>query len=143
MALNYVSLTCDLFDGQGNALSGGTATFAPNVQLTDATDHEIIPQAPVTAAFKPTSSPVVKLLATDNSAPAPNGWKWTVTFTGVSGSPASFSFFLPFSGGASQNLSALAPVSGAVPATITNIDGGSAVTGQVPAGSFDGGSASG
>ena len=143
MALSYVTLTLDLFDGQGSHLNGGTAVFTPSVQLTDATDGEIVTQAPVTAAFKAAGSPVVSLLATDNAGVTPAGWAWTVAFSRVPGAPASFSFFLAFANGAAQNLSALAPVSAAVPATITNIDGGSAVTGSVPAGSFDGGSATG
>ena len=108
MALNYVSLTVDLFDGTGSFLNGGYAAFTPTVQLTDATDHEIITGAGIIAAPKPTGSPVIKLLATDNSAVLPSGWAWIVTFTGVPGSPASWQFFLPFSGGASQYLSALA-----------------------------------
>lgn len=113
MALNYVNLTADLFDGQGNVLAAGTATFTPTAQLTDTADHEIVTLAPVTAAFKPTASPVVKLLATDNGAPLPGGWGWTVTFSGVPGNPASFTFFLPFAAGASQFLSSQAPVSSA------------------------------
>ena len=114
MSLNYVTLTCDLFDGRGNRVNGGTATFTPSVQLTDSTDHEIIAQAPLTAVFRSTGSPVISLLATDNGNPLPAGWAWTVTFSGVPGNPAAFSFFLPYSNGSAQNMSALSPVSSAV-----------------------------
>ena len=114
MALNYVTLTLDLYDGQGNYPITGTASFTPSVQLTDTTDHELIIQAPVVVAFRPSAVPAVSLLATDNGAVLPSGWAWTVSFTGVSGNPAGFSFFLPFSGGAAQNLSSLSPVSTAV-----------------------------
>lgn len=82
MALNYVTLTIDLSDGAGSHANGGIATFTPSVQLTDATDHEIITQAPVTAAFKPTGSPAVLLLATDNGNVAPSGSPHAVASSG-------------------------------------------------------------
>ena len=114
MTLQYVTLTLDVYDGQGNPMTKGTATFTPSVQLTDATDHELITQLPIVASFQVSGSlPTVKLLATDNGAPLPLGWGWTVTFDGAS-APAGFSFFLPYSNGASQYLSALSPVSTAV-----------------------------
>ena len=111
MSLQYVTLTLDLYDGQGNAIIAGEALFTPTAQLTDTTNHELITLAPVPAVFHSAGTPAVKLLATDNSPPAPAGWAWTVTFTGVAGNPASFNFFLPYASGASQNLSAQAPVS--------------------------------
>ena len=78
MSLNYVTLTLDVYDGQGNPMTKGTATFTPSAQLTDTTDHQITGLTPVTATFRPgTAPPVVKLLATDNSAPLPAGWAWT------------------------------------------------------------------
>lgn len=141
MTLNYVELTLDLYDGSGSYISQGTATFKPSVTLTDATDSEYIPQAPVTGSFKASGSPKVKLLGTDNSNVTPAGWGWTVTFSGVPGNPAGFSFFLAYSNGASQNLSALAPASGELPVTITSLDGGSAATGVFPVGALDGGNA--
>jgi hypothetical protein len=112
--LNYVTLTLDLYDGQGNPVTSGIASFAPSVQLTDTTDHELIAQAPVPCVFHSGGLPTVKLLATDNGAPLPLGWGWTVTFSGVPGNPAGFTFFLPYASGASQYLSAQAPVSTAV-----------------------------
>ena len=64
-------------------------------------------------AFTPFSSPpVVSLLATDNAAPLPSGWAWTITPPAVTGVPA-FSFFLPHASGASQYLSAQVPVTSA------------------------------
>jgi hypothetical protein len=110
VSLNYVTLTCDLYDGRGYQVNGGTATFTPSVQLTDTADHEIITEAGCTVAFKSTGSPSVALLATDNGAPLPSGWAWNVTFTGVPGNPGAFSFFLPYSAGASQYLSSLSPL---------------------------------
>lgn len=117
MALNYVTLTVDVYDGSGNIPSSGSVTFTPSVSLTDSVDHEIVSQIPIQAAFRPGGvAPAVRLLATDNVSVLPAGWAWTVTFSGT-GFPASFSFFLPYSGGAAQNLSAMAPVSAATTLT--------------------------
>ena len=113
MPLNYVTLTVDVYDGQGNVPTSGYATFTPSVTLTDTTNHEIVAQLPIVVSFKASGVPTVKLLATDNSTITPGGWAWQVTFTGT-GLPSAFNFFLPFSGGASQNLSALSPVSSSV-----------------------------
>ena len=113
MSLNYVTLTLDLYDGQGNPVIAGEALFTPSVQLTDTTDHMWIPPAPVPCVFHAGGLPTVKLLATDNSAPAPSGWGWTVSFSGVPGNPAGFTFFLPYADGSSQYLSSQAPVSSA------------------------------
>ena len=110
MTLNYVRLTLDLYDGQGNFPVSGLATFTPSAVLTDA-GAEIVGQQPVVAVFHAAGVPSVSLLATDNSGPLPGGWTWSVSFSGITGAPAAFSFFLPFSGGASQLLSSLIPVS--------------------------------
>jgi hypothetical protein len=132
MALNYVDLTCDLQDGQGTQVSEGTASFTPTVQLTDA-GTGITTQAPVTAVFRKGIVPVVQLLATDNSGPLPAGWGWTVTFTGVPGSPASFSFFLPYADGADQDLSSQAPVYDATTMqAYLPLPSGTAAEGDVP-----------
>lgn len=119
MALDYVSLTVDMFRGDGGFSNGGTADFAPTEQLTDTVNHQIITEAAIPAALKSTGSPVVKLLATDNPTVLPSGWAWTVTFSGVSGSPSSWQFFLPYSGGAAQNLSDLAVLPAGTTALLT------------------------
>ena len=110
MSLNYVTLTLDLYDGQGNYPVSGTASFTPSAVLTDA-GVEIVGQQPIVAVFHAAGPPTVKLLATDNAGPLPSGWTWSVSFSGITGAPAAFSFFLPGAGGASQLLSSLAPVS--------------------------------
>lgn len=46
MALSYVTLICDLGDGQGNYLVTGTGSFVPTNNLTDATDHLIAAARP-------------------------------------------------------------------------------------------------
>lgn len=115
MALNYVTLILDGFDGGGNALGQGAATFAPSVQLTDPVDQEWIPPVPVQGLFRAgLAAPQVTLLATDNANVHPNGWGWTVAFQNILGNPAGFTFFLPFSSGATQRLSQLQPVSSVV-----------------------------
>ena len=139
MTLNYVELVLDLYDGQGNLLNAGTASLAPSVQLTDTTDNEVVVQAPVVAVFRFTGVPQVKLLATDNADLSPSGWAWTITFDDVPGSPAAFSFFLPYTGGATQYLSALAPVySATTMAGYLPLPSGTATSGQVPAASGTG-----
>src|SRR5262249_5143546 len=52
----------------------------------------------------------VKLLATDNSTITPAGWAWTVSFSGFTGAPDGWNFFLLNASGSSQNLADLAPV---------------------------------
>ncbi len=110
MALNYVTLTLDLYDGSGNYPVSGTASFVPSAVLTDA-GVQITDQQPVVASFRAGSLPSARLLATDNSGPLPAGWTWGVTFGGITGAPAPFSFFLPYADGANQVLSSQIPVS--------------------------------
>ena len=113
MALDYVELVLDLYDGGGNPIVAGTASLTPSVQLTDTADKQVIVQAPLVVTFRGTS-PSVKLLATDNGALAPSGWGWSIEFSGVPGNPAGFSFFLPYSGGSTQYLSSPSPTSSVV-----------------------------
>lgn len=141
MPLNYVTLILDLADGTGFPHVGGIAVLAPSVQLADTADNLLFTVAPVQVPFPGGGFPQVKLLATDNGAPAPSGWAWQISFRGAAGMPAGFSFFLPYGNGATQYLSSLAPVAGELPVTITSLDGGSAATGVFPVGAFDGGDA--
>jgi hypothetical protein len=129
VALNAVQLTLDLYDGAGNPVTSGYAYFTPSSVLTDTMDGETIAQSPIVAAFDNSSEatvpapapdtgqdtspatglPVVSLYATDNANLAPAGWTWSVTFQ----LPSSvtqidpFTFLLPYTGGASQKLSAV------------------------------------
>ena len=135
MTLNYVTLVLDAYDAQGNLVTKGSASFVPSAQLTDP-GVEWIPPAPVPAVFHAAGPPSVKLLATDNTAPQPEGWGWTVTFSGVPGDPAGFSFFLPYTGGSTQYLSALAPVGSVVPAGGGTVTGSVVVTGDLSANGF-------
>lgn len=133
MSLNYVVLTLDLFDGQGNPVTQGWAALTPSATLTDTADNEIVAQAPIVAQFRSGLTNTVSLLATDNGALAPSGWGWNISFTGVPGSPAGFSFFLPFSGGAAQRLSHLSPVSSVTAMqAYMPLPSGTPAAGQVP-----------
>jgi hypothetical protein len=109
VSLNYVILTLDLYDGQGNAVTTGVASLVPSAQLDDTTDNMLVIQAPVPGVFRAGSFPQVKLMATDSSNLSPSGWTWGISFTGVPGNPASFSFPLPYSNGAAQYLSSVYP----------------------------------
>jgi len=133
MALNYVTLTVDLGAGQGFYLTSGMAAFVPTAVLTDAADHLMVSQVPLSVTFSEEGSPPkIRLLATDNANLAPSGWAWTITPPAGSGI-APFSFFLPFSGGASQYLSALAPVSSVVTMqAYMPLPAGTAQAGQAP-----------
>lgn len=109
MALNYVTLILDLYDGQGNPAGTGTAALVPSAQLRAAAEGMFITRSPVPAVFTPAAFPQVRLLATDNSDLSPSSWTWGITFSGVPGSPPAVSFPLPFTGGPAQYLSAVLP----------------------------------
>jgi hypothetical protein len=94
MSLAYVDLVLDLYDGSGNYPVSGTASFVPSSVLDDP-GVEVTGQMPVTTSFRAGSLPAVSLLATDNPGPLPAGWTWGITFAGITGAPAAFSFFLP------------------------------------------------
>jgi len=86
--LTYVGVILDIYDGQGNLPQSGTAVFTPSAVLTGA-------WATITAVFRPYRMPAAELLATDNGALAPSGWRWQVAFGGMTGAPPGFSFPLP------------------------------------------------
>jgi hypothetical protein len=133
MALAYVTVILDLYDGSGNYPVSGTASFTPSAVLTDA-GVEITGQQPVTVAFRAGSLPSVSLLATDTPGPQPAGWTWGVTFAGITGAPAPFSFFLP-SAAASFTAADAGPcvftVAGAAPLNGTGVQ---LAGGSLPAG---------
>ena len=129
MTLNYVTLT-----GTLPRAGGGLVTFTPSNWLTDAADALLIPPAPEQVTLSPAGGFSVKLLATDNSSPAPSGWYWTVTISGIECVAASsFSFFLAYAGGATQDISSLATVPSPVPVTAyLPVPSGTPSAGQVP-----------
>lgn len=130
MSLNSVTVT-----GQLPGAAGATAIFTRGGWLTDTVDDLLLPPVPDPVILDGNGKFSVSLLATDNAAPTPSGWTWTVNFVGVPGvAPYSFSFFLPFSGGATQDISSLAVVPAVTPMVqYLPIPTGTPQAGQVPA----------
>lgn len=99
MTINYVTVICDLYNGDGSTdTAGGFAYFAPSTILANTTDHQLVTRAPISAQFSGPSLPSVSLLATDGANFSPSGWTWSVSFSQnppVAGAPAPFSFYLP------------------------------------------------
>lgn len=132
MALNYVNLTVDLYDGQGNPLTSGVVTFTPSATLVDP-GVEIVPTMGINVALKVGGPPVVKLLATDNGSVTPSGWGWVVTYSNVPGNPAQQTILLPFASGSNQFLSSQV----SVPVVTANVQAmplptGTPTAGQIP-----------
>jgi hypothetical protein len=107
VALEYVFLTCDLYDGTGNPVVIGTVIFTPSSVITDADDHILITQAPVVVGLLGNPLPVVQLAATDSSGVTPSSWSWLVSFLGAGAGPPR-SLLLPSADGERQFLSDLA-----------------------------------
>lgn len=95
MAISYVTLILDLYYGNGNPITQGTAALTPTQLLVDSPDQQYIPQAAVDVTFGALGLPPVLLLATDSASPEPPGWAWGLAFSGVPGNPPSFSVQLP------------------------------------------------
>lgn len=95
VSIPLVTLILDLFDGSETPISQGLATLTPSEQLTDVTDQQIITQSPVNITFSSTSQAVAVIMATDAPGPQPSGWQWQISFSGVGGSPASLSVYVP------------------------------------------------
>jgi hypothetical protein len=108
----YVTLVLDRYDGSGNPIVKGTASWAPSAELPDPADMMLVGQAPVTASFRAGSLPTVKLISNDSIGPQQGngtpGWAWNVTYDGVPGSPAAAGYYILSTNGTTQYLSALA-----------------------------------
>lgn len=107
MSLQYVTLT-----GTLPRAGGALATFTPSNWLNDHDDDLYIPPAPEPVDLDSSGQFSVELLATDNTGPLPAGWYWTVNIAGIPGvAVETFSFFLPFADGATQDITDLAQIS--------------------------------
>jgi hypothetical protein len=119
VSLNTVTLTLDAYAGDGDPITQGTAFLVPSELLVDTTDHKTVFQTPVTVALEPPEDasegwlPTVELFSCDSSNLSPSGWLWEISFEGMSGAPAPYSFALDYSNGADQYLSAQTPVAAA------------------------------
>ena len=125
-----MTLTGTYLDGSGNPLFG-TVTFAPSVPLTDSTDSEIVLQAPVTVAVNSAGQFSVALYGTDDADLAPSGWTWQVTENIAGLTPSTWSFFLAWADGSTQDLSDLAPVAEVTPVAAYLPESGGTMSGTV------------
>jgi hypothetical protein len=126
--LNMVTLTGTFTNGSGAALTG-TLAFAPSVPLVDMTDAGVVLPALVTVDLNSLGQFSAGLYATDNADLQPPGWTWGVT-QNIGGLPQeTWSFFLAWSLGATQDISALTPVATAVPAVAYLPESGGTMTG--------------
>jgi hypothetical protein len=88
-----VTLTGDLT----SAAAAAQSTFTASNWLTDSTDELLIPPAPIQSVLPAAGTFSHSLLATDNTAPLPQGWYWTASFQVAGINANSFSFYLPAS----------------------------------------------
>jgi hypothetical protein len=132
MAVTKVTLTGTYLDGSGSPLAG-TVTFTPSAPLADSADGRIVRQKPVTATLDDSGAFSAALIATDDTAFEPSGWTW-IAKEQISGLPVTqWSFALPLTGGSTQDVSALAPVSiPGVASPFLELPSGSPTAGQVP-----------
>jgi hypothetical protein len=97
MAVNYVTITCDLYNGSGQPdASGGFLYFSPSSTEVDSIDGVTL-SSPVGVEFQG-QVPQISLAATDNANFAPSGWSWKGAFglnPEITDPPAAFTFFLP------------------------------------------------
>ena len=130
IALNVVTLTGTYADGSGNPLFG-TVTFAPSVPLTDIGDERNVLQVPVQVAVNSAGMFSVGLYATDNADFQPQGWTWQITENIAGLTPATWNFFLPYAGGATQDISALTPVAEVTPSSAYLPETGGSMSGTI------------
>jgi len=133
LSLNVVTLTGTFLDGSGQPVAG-QVTFAPSVELVDATSEEIVCEAPVVVAVNSGGQFSVQLYATDNVGLVPAGWTWSITEL-ISGlAPYTWSFFLPYTSGSTQDISALTPALPVAPMAAYLPESGGTVTGLLTLG---------
>lgn len=107
MPLQFVTLT-----GTLPRAGGALVTFTPSNWLTDEDDDLLIPPAPQPVSLDANGQFSEELLATDSTGPLPAGWFWTVVIAGIPGvAVETFSFFLPITDCATQDISDLAEIS--------------------------------
>jgi hypothetical protein len=116
----------------------GLVKFDPGQPVSDGTGKVILTGAVTCYVFNGVMQPVI-LPCTDNAGLNPTGFLYKITET-LGTNVRSYSVYLPHTLGSTVDLSSLTPQT-AVSMVITNIDGGDAISGGVPAGSVDGGNA--
>jgi hypothetical protein len=111
MTLNTVTLTWDLAD----LLQAGiraTLSLTPNAVLTDAANHVVIPEVQRSAQFVNGTGSLAGIIACDNGTILPSGWAYTLTVSVLGqGELLKETVQINFANGATQDLSALIPLS--------------------------------
>lgn len=108
MALQFVDLVLDLYDGSGSPIVEGKVTLYPNVTVLDAADHVVLTQAPIVVRLFGNPLPLVQIVATDTAGLQPTGWGWVIQ-PDFPGAPPGGVFTVAFADGAEQFLSGLLP----------------------------------
>lgn len=106
MGLEFVSLTCDLYDGTEVPVTAGSIIFTPSSAVADVDGHALVTRTPVVISLLGNPLPVVRLAATDSTGVTPSSWSWLVTMLGPGAGPPR-SLLLSFSDGPQQFLSEL------------------------------------
>lgn len=107
--LTSITVTGTFADSSGAPL-GGTVTFWPSAEITDATGHVIIGMTPVTAVVSGSTGQFSQVLtATDNAGLLPAGWTYKISVA-VPGAQQVFNAPIPSSYGSTVDISVLGPV---------------------------------
>lgn len=112
MTLNTVTLTWDITD-LGQDTLAGRISLTPTAVLTDPTDKIVVPSViPKSQAFVSGTGSMPGIIATDNEQVTPSGWAYVIQIVSQSGQTivGPFTAFIPYSNGATQDLSQLVPV---------------------------------
>lgn len=111
MTLQTVVLTGTRRSGDASAASG-TLNFSPSAVLTDLADDIGVDQAPIPVTLSQAGTFSVDLYATDNAdlVAAQMPWCWNVTENIAGLPPYTWSFFLAFANGGTQDISSLTEI---------------------------------
>ncbi len=111
MTLNTVTLTWDLTDFLQAGMRA-TLSLTPNAVLTDAANHLVIPEVQRSAQFANGTGSLAGIIACDNGTILPSGWAYTLTVSVLGqGELLKETVQINFANGATQDLSALIPLS--------------------------------
>ena len=130
MSLNKVTVTATYVDGEGNPCAG-SVIFSPNTRLSAGADDLLVRPVPLEVTLSAEGTISAELYATDNADLEPSGWCWAVTENITFTTSSTWNFFLPYSGGATQDLSDLEPVAVAVATSSYVPTSGGAMTGPL------------
>ncbi|HVT98885.1 MAG TPA: hypothetical protein VHE33_15375 [Acidobacteriaceae bacterium] len=122
MTAAYVTLILDVVTSSGAELAQGSVSIAPSMVLPSPADQILVSQMPYTIYFKGNSYPQVQLVGNDTIGPQQGngtpGWNYVFTPDAPSGLTAA-SYYVLYSNGPTQRLSALAASPAAQPGSQT------------------------